>query len=56
VTFPNGNAAALARTLETMLGQDLQAMGSSARRYVERHHRWDEVFPGLFDMYRNIIQ
>ena len=55
VTFPNGNADALARTLETMLGQDLQAMGSSARRYVERHHQWDEVFPGLFDMYRNII-
>ena len=55
VTFPNGNAGALARTLETMLGGDLKAMGSRARRYVERHHRWDAVFPGLFDMYRSMI-
>jgi len=54
-TFPNGNADALARTLEAMLGQDLQAMGRRARRHVERFHRWDEVFPGLFDMYRTVI-
>ena len=55
VTFPNGDADALARTFETMLGKDPQAMGMRARRYVERHHRWDEVFPELFDMYRTII-
>jgi glycosyltransferase involved in cell wall biosynthesis len=55
VTFPNGDADALARTFESMLGKDPQAMGMRARRYVERHHRWDEVFPELFDMYRTII-
>ena len=55
VTFPNGNADALASTLETMLGQDLSAMGSRARRHVERHHRWDDVFSELFGMYRTIV-
>jgi len=55
MTFPNGNVDALARTVETMLGQDLQAMGSRARRHVERHHRWDEVFPELFGMYQSLI-
>lgn len=54
-TFPNGQADALARTLETMLAQDLRAMGNRARRHVERHHRWDEVFPRLFEMYRTVI-
>jgi alpha-1,6-mannosyltransferase len=55
MTFPNGNADALARTLETMLELDLQAMGRRARQHVERYHRWDEVFPRLFDMYRTVM-
>ncbi len=55
VTFPNGDADSLARTIETILGKNLKTMGTRARRYVERHHRWDEVFPELFDMYRTII-
>jgi len=44
----------LAEGIDSLFGRDLAALGSSARRKVERHYAWDTVMQRLFGCYRGL--
>lgn len=45
----------LAATIEQIWSRDLRAMGEQARRKVEQHFAWDQVFPQLMGRYMSLM-
>jgi alpha-1,6-mannosyltransferase len=54
--FVARSAGSLAEEAIALLGGDLRALGDRGREYVEAHHGWDNVFDGLFQIYRGVLE
>ena len=53
-TFQAGVSESLAEELVTLLRDDLGALGTRGRAYVEREHDWRHVFDRLFAIYHDV--
>lgn len=55
VVNPEPHAGAMAESIVSLLGQDLESLGSRCRKYAEANHSWESVFERLFAFYRGVI-
>jgi alpha-1,6-mannosyltransferase len=53
--FCSGDSGSLVESAVKLLTGDLAQLGARGRAYVQAHHGWDQVFDGLFRMYRSIL-
>ncbi len=53
--FVAGEAGSLAGEAVTLLSSDLAELGRKGRSYVEAYHGWENVFDGLFRIYREVL-
>lgn len=53
--FVTGSVDSVIAEATALLGEDLSAIGGVGRAYVEQHHRWDQVFVRLFEVYRDVL-
>jgi alpha-1,6-mannosyltransferase len=54
--FAARDAGSLASEAVHLLGSDLRPLGAKGRAYAEAHHGWDQVFDGLFEIYRGVLR
>src|SRR5581483_5478646 len=52
--FREGDAGALAATVERLLRGDLDALRARARQHAEREHDWELTFSRLFALYEQV--
>jgi alpha-1,6-mannosyltransferase len=53
--FASGDAGSLTDAAVQLLTGSLDQLGLQGRAYVEAHHGWNQVFDGLFSVYRSIL-
>jgi glycosyltransferase involved in cell wall biosynthesis len=54
--FRSGDPGSLAEVAVQLLGGDLPTLGARGRLHAERHHGWDAVLDGLFEVYAKILR